>query len=129
MTKPIEQKILGELLAGEFKGIKANLVWISWPFFPLDEINNKKCGYLAWVNLKESFSIPNIYLDPDFAEELLNDSIILKEILRHELLHLETRLDDRDKEFKEIAKKRKILCAFRKEWFANDRRNNKKAII
>lgn len=123
----IAKNIFHKLLNGEFSRLcGAKLRWKSHKRHPsklmmdgreydsLKDIPGKSSAFHivgAWVEGNDNDIEPIVYLNSDAKHILLNDKRLLKEVLRHELLHIETGLWD-SVEFREIAKKRGINGRF-----------------
>ena len=88
----LEKTILKELLLNEFKGIKTRVEW--------RELKT------SWACIPPSRDV--IYLDMRYQGEFRDAPGLLREVLRHELLHLEMDKGERSKKFQRECKKRKI---------------------
>jgi len=112
------QLILKGLLSNEFSRLKNMRIHTAWKEPIVDY-----CW--AWIDCKmkceyglKCYLLPQkeytIYLRRDAQKSLLDitNTKVLTDILRHELLHIETLLPDGDDEFIAVAKKRKIPNAF-----------------
>lgn len=119
--KPIEQKILDELLEGEFKKLKKQRVRLKWmdyyeyvqpPIMTSDTMGNTwPQSPIAWINRVEEKEKNIIFLNKAFMFSLrirINETK-LKNVLRHELLHIEMGyVKDKNKEFQKMAIERGI---------------------
>jgi len=133
MTTPIEQKILDELLTGEFKDLgkrkKIELKWKDYgkEVFRLCAIHGGNyytllehlCNpAMAWVMRDKKKNIfPIIYFNLNFKKELRKYKELLENLLRHELLHIELNKHDDDKEFQREIIKRRIDRIPIGDWF------------
>ncbi len=120
------QRILDELLNTEFQNVKQKYgrITIKW------EIPTEKSSFLtrllkvlgikkkynfkqtsAWVVYFPAWEVyePVIYLNKSIKSRLLADQEVLRELLRHECLHLSLGEKRGVKEFNKQARKRKIL--------------------
>lgn len=119
--KPLEQKILDELLKTEFKGLKKKFkkIPLQWEWekgfiFPR-LLTNKSwwqvpCVGYGWVNnLKAQKPLrPPIALNGRFRHWFYYYPVVLRAALRHECLHLELNKYDEEQEFQDEALSRNI---------------------
>jgi len=121
-------KILIELLSTEFKNVKKT-VRLRWP--------QKWTGYERILSMVGGIAcvdrIFNLYhpheehiiFNPRFKDWLFNDpDFAIRELLRHELLHIELDKDDEDPEFIKEARRRGVHWASmsEKDWEEYQRR-------
>jgi hypothetical protein len=98
------EKILRELLTGEFRNLKQKSVKLH-----IRKIKNKMRA-LAVVQ-SDDIRI-DIFLDSDYLDNIKffdgKNEDTVRQLLRHEFLHIQTGLSDNDQDFWQICLKKKI---------------------
>ena len=102
----IENKILKELLEGEFKGLLPRPK-VQWVEFVYGNCLNIPGGFVA-----RAFYDGNIVmLNPKIKKILRKAPVFLREVLRHELAHLKTGKEEEDKEFADFIRRNDIAVS------------------
>jgi len=99
--KTTEDKILNSLIQTEFPAMDG--VYIKW-------VNSDGQGWMAYVQLEKALGWSHIiYINIQYRSQLRHNPDFLMEILRHELLHLETQMPEEYQEFRLTCFDRKIV--------------------
>ena len=129
----IEKEVLQNLLSNEFRvlrkrGRKVRIKWIDWldhcfvrgVSVSMDTLGGiDPAPWLAWVAWRKSGRRigSTIYLCLGYQDALRGDVDLLKDVLRHELMHIQTGRHDEQKLFKRQCKKYNVpLGAHYPEW-------------
>jgi len=115
----IEEEILSGLLFGEFKSLLECGVemWVA-PIKRFFIANRKYTRYslkrdngivVAWVERQDFNIMPIIFLNKNTIKRLRESPNVLREVIRHELCHIESNALDDEEPFEILAKRRKVL--------------------